>query len=84
MDLGGFLENDYPRKIIKETLVVNHRQIFCRGDTLEVALPSIIRPLSNESIKRISPNMKAIASSSLVDTDLFLSNGFRTIFATIL
>lgn len=82
MDLGGFVETNYPRKIIKETLVVNHKQVFCREDTLEVALPSVIRPLSNKSIKKISPNMKAIASSSLVDTDLFLTNGFRTIFAT--
>lgn len=82
MDLGGFLETDYPRRILKEKLAVNHKQVFNREDTLEVTLPSIIRPLFNKSIKRLSSNMKAIASGSLVDTDIFLTNGFRTIFAT--
>ena len=82
VDLGSFLETDYPRRILKVILVVNHKQVFDREDTLEVALPSVIRPLSNKSIKRISPMMKDIALGSLVDTDLFLTNGFRTIFAT--
>lgn len=81
MELGKFLEKDYPRKIVSEKLIVNGKDVFLRGTELEVALPSFIRHLSNKSINRITPKMKEIAQSSLSDTELFLTNGFKTIFA---
>lgn len=81
MELGKFLAKDYPRKIVSEKLIVNGKDVFLRGTELEVALPSFIRHLSNKSIKRITPKTKEIAQSSLSDTELFLTNGFKTIFA---
>ncbi len=81
MDLGNFLFKDYARKIISERLVVNGKDVFSRGKNFEVALPAVIRPLSNKSINRISPKTKEIAYSSLSDTELFLTNGFKNIFA---
>ena len=81
MELGKFLEKDFSRKIINEKLTVNGKLIFSRGEELEVALPSAIKPLANKSIKRISAKTKEIAISSLSDTELFLTNGFKTIFA---
>lgn len=81
MELGKFLEKDYARKITFEKLSVNGKDIFSRGKNLEIALPKVIRPLSNKSIKRLSPKTKEIAHSSLSDTELFLTNGFKAIFA---
>lgn len=81
MELGKFLEEDFPRKIIEEKLTVNDKLVFFRGEELEIALPAIIKPFVNTSIKRISPKTKEIAKSSLSDTELFLVNGFKTIFA---
>ncbi|MGN1190975.1 MAG: ATP/GTP-binding protein [Candidatus Ornithospirochaeta sp.] len=81
MDLGCFLSKDYERKILEEKLLVNDKEIFSRGANLEVALPSSIRHLSNKSIKRITPKTKEIAENSLSDTELFLTNGFKNIFA---
>ena len=81
VELGGFLAKNFDRKITKETLTVNDKLIFSRGEEFDVALPATIRHLSNKSIKRISPKTKEIAESSLVDTELFLTNGFKTIFA---
>lgn len=81
MELGKFLEKDFSRKIINEKLTVNGKLVFSRGKELEVALPSAIKPLANKSIKRISAKTKEIAISSLSDTELFLTNGFKTIFA---
>ncbi len=81
MELGKFLAKDYPRKIVSEKLIVNGKDVFSREKELEVALPLIIRPLSNKSINRITPKTKEIAQSSLSDTELFLTNGFKTIFA---
>ena len=81
MDLGTFLSKDYARKIISEHLMVNGKDVFKRDKNLEVALPTTIRSLSNKSINRISPKTKEIAQSSLSDTELFLTNGFKNIFA---
>ena len=81
MALGPFLAKDYARKITSEKLSVNSKVVFSRGEEFEIALPAVIRPLSNKSINRITPKTKEIAQSSLSDTELFLTNGFKTIFA---
>ncbi len=81
IDLGPFLCKDHKRRILEEKLSVNDKEVFLRSARLEVILPSVIRELSNKSIKRITPKTKEIAESSLVDTELFLTNGFKNIFA---
>jgi len=81
VDLGPFLAKDYARKILHESLTINGKSVFVRGEEFEVALPAVMRHLSNKSIKRITPKTKEIALSSLSDTELFLTNGFKTIFA---
>lgn len=79
--LGNFLSKDFKRKILLEKLVINNKEVFTRDDNLEINLPSIIKSLSNNSINRITPKTKEIAKNSLLDTELFLTNGFKTIFA---
>lgn len=81
LDLGRFLDRDYERKILEEKLVVNDKEVFSRGTHLEVYLPQVVRHLTSRSIKRITPKTKEIAESSLSDTELFLTNGFKNIFA---
>ena len=81
LDLGNFLDKTYNRKILEEKLLVNEKEVFLRNASLEVALTACIRPLSNKSIKRITPKTKEIAQNSLSDTELFLINGFKNIFA---
>lgn len=80
-DLGTFMDKDYPRKILEEKLVVNEKLVFLRNETLIVELPVVIKEYTNKSIKRKTPKMLEIAESSLVDTELFLSNGFKSIYA---
>ena len=81
LDLGNFLEADYPRRIVEERLFVNDKLIFSRGKTLEVFLLAPIKQYVNKSIKRKTAKTMDIARSSLSDTELFLNNGFKTIFA---
>ncbi len=81
MDLGRFMEEDYQRKILGERLVINNREVFFRNDTLSVHLPSEITPLVNRSIKRVYPKTIEIAQNSLNATELFLTNGFKSIFS---
>ena len=81
LDLGHFMEETHQRKIISERLIVNNREVFSRGDTLSVHIPSDIATMVNRSIKRVYPKTVEIAQNSLADTELFLTNGFKTIFA---
>ena len=81
IDLGSFLNTDHKRKILEERLSVNEKQIFFRGNELTVDLPVTIKDYVNKSIKRKSPKMLEIATDSLSDTELFLNNGFKSIYA---
>ena len=80
-DLGTFMDSDYQRKILEEKLVVNEKQVFARNGGLTVDLPSVIKEYVNKSIKRKTPKMLELAEDSLSDTELFLNNGFKSIYA---
>ena len=80
-DLGSFMDADYPRKILKEKLIINEKQVFLREEELVVDLPSVVKDYVNKSIKRKTPKMLELAIDSLSDTELFLCNGFKSIYA---
>ena len=81
IDLGSFLDKDYKRKILKEKLAVNEKLIFQRAEHLTVNLPPVIKEYVNKSIKKKTPKMLELSEDSLVDTELFLNNGFKSIYA---
>lgn len=81
VDLGTFMDSDYQRRILEEKLVVNEKQVFLRNGDLTVDLPSTVKEYVNKSIKRKTPKMLELAKDSLSDTELFLNNGFKTIYA---
>ncbi len=81
IDLGPFMDKDYARRILEEKLLINEKQVFLRNETLTVDLPSVIKEYINPSIKRKTPKMQEIATSSLDNTELFLCNGFKSIYA---
>lgn len=82
IDLSSFLNKDYDRKIISEKLSVNEKLVFLRNDQLEVNLPSKIKEYKNSSIKRKTQKILELAKNSLDSKELFLTNGFKSIFAT--
>ena len=81
VDLGTFLDKDYPRKILEEKLTVNDKLIFYRNSHLEIKLSAVIKEYLNKGIKDVTVKTQEIAESNLVDTELFLNNGFKSIFA---
>jgi predicted ATPase len=83
-DLGPFMSKDYNRKILEERLVINEKLVFLRNDSLTVELPAAVRTHLNRGLKRKTPEMQEIAEGSLEDTELFLCNGFKTIFSQVL
>lgn len=81
IDLGKFLDVGYNRRILEEKLLVNDNLVFLRNNHLEVNLPTVIKEYVNKSIKRKTPKMLEMAADSLSDSELFLNNGFKAIYA---
>lgn len=84
LDLGKFLEVDHKRKILDEELYLNGVLLFKRGGTLEIgnleAFPDLVLP----DWKQYREGAIALAKSSLRDDELFLVNGFKTMFSSMI
>ena len=79
--LGDFLDTNYTREIQEESLTINEKLVFARSKELVIELPSCIKEYLNNSIKTVTPQALQIAKSSLNKDELFLNNGFKTIFS---
>lgn len=84
LDLGNFLDDDYQRMILNETLRLNNFQIFTRDrNTLSVDTDNLKRfrkYLLNDFNENIESAVK-LAQNSLNSAELFLKNGFKTMFS---
>lgn len=82
LDLGPFMEKNYERKVLEERLIIDEKQVFLRSeDTFVVEFPSSIKPYVNKRIKKVTKKVLEFASYSLSDSELFLTNGFKNLFA---
>lgn len=81
MDLGEFLQHNYKRKIISENLSVNRKEIFRRGETLSLEGFRNIRPFLNDPTTLPDSDLKKVAENSLLPSELFLTNGFKSIYS---
>lgn len=80
LDLGFFLEEDYDRKIISESLTINNEPIFTRSDRLTIHnLPFLLSKSSNTQTM-FNDLLPDIAQNSLNPEELFLTNGFKLLF----
>lgn len=80
-DLGTFLEADYKRRILSETLSVNENSIFVRGTGLEFGSFQPIETFMVNAFEQHKDGAEALAKSNLNDEELFLMNGFKTMFS---
>ncbi len=82
VDLGLFLERDHKRTVIKETLSINHDMLFTRSSSsLEIGNLKGIRDYLVPVYEQNAAGAAALAQSSLHDEELFLTNGFKTMFS---
>ena len=81
MDLGKFLETDHPRRILSERLSVNHSLIFLRDRGLEFGNLQVIQEFLVNAFERNEDGAVALAKSNLNEEELFLMNGFKTMFS---
>lgn len=82
MDIGCFLDVDYNRRILTERLSVNGEQVFYRDDSLDITCPDCIRSYIKDDIQLDDSRLMSIAANSLAPDELFLTNGFRLIYAS--
>ena len=79
LDLGRFLNKDYDRKVLREALFVNNKELFSReNDTI-----SFDRDAYNYdvTIENVFDKAELLAQSNIKSNELFLTNGFKTIFS---
>lgn len=77
VDLGIFLDEEYARKIISESLLVNGDLIFQRSNGLTFGNMKVIKGYLSEVTEQNIGSINEIAKSSLSQDELFLTNGFK-------
>lgn len=80
--LGKFLDIDYKRKVLSETLTINGSLIFSRNDGLEFDALDAIQGLLVNAFEQNAEGAISLAKSNLNDEELFLMNGFKTMFSS--
>lgn len=81
IDLGDFLNEEYPRKILSEKLIVNGEMIFLRTDELSIGNLKVINDYLTDVAEQNAESINEIAKNSLSKDELFLTNGFKLVFS---
>ena len=81
LQLGSFLDRKFERYIHSETLKLNDEIIYERGKDFVINIENIKNGYLNDKIVQNIESAKEIAISGLNKEELFLTNGFKTIFA---
>jgi len=81
-DIGGFLVNNYARKILAESLTVNGKMIFSRDKTINFGDFGLIKDYLIDESEKNREGIQSIVNNSLNDEELFLLNGFKVILSS--
>lgn len=81
IDIGNFLEADYPRKILFEALTINEDLIFSRKEKLSFGGFKVIKEYLVNEFDHYSDSVISLAKSNLNNEELFLTNGFKAMFS---
>lgn len=81
-DLGRFLETEHPHRVLSETLSINGSAVFLRNGGLEFESLDVIQEFQVNAFEQNAEGAIALAKSNLNDEELFLMNGFKTMFSS--
>ena len=81
-DLGKFLATEHKRKVLSETLKINTSLVFARGKRLEFGHLDTIQDFFVNAFEQNADGAIALAKNNLNDEELFLTNGFKTMFSS--
>lgn len=83
--VGDFMQVGVPRRVVEESLWVNEKRVFLRqGFSLEIGNLSSLKDFFPQEVFDEPEKSEKIAINSLIDEELFLSNGFKSIYGKIL
>lgn len=82
LDLGKFLEVGYSRKILAECLRINEKMIFSRKDELSFGKLESIQEYLVNAFEENAESAISIAKNNLNCEELFLMNGFKSMFSS--
>lgn len=81
IQLGSFLDRKFNRYIHSEVLKINDTVVYERKKDIFITIENVMYKYLNSKIDKNFESAKEIASSGLNEDELFLTNGFKTIFA---
>lgn len=81
LDLGAFLNSEYKRKVLRESLYINEAKVFVREEKVTFGELKNFSDYLSDIIKLNIDSTIDIAQTSLSDDELFLTNGFKLIFS---
>jgi AAA15 family ATPase/GTPase len=81
-DMGKFLVTEYKRKILSETLKINKNLVFTRNKGLEFGFLDMIQDFFVNAFEQNADGAIALAKNNLNNEELFLMNGFKTMFSS--
>lgn len=81
IQIGDFSDYEFDRYIKHEELRINEKTVFSRSHTLEIYIKNVDANYLNNNISQNIDSAYQIANSSLNKDELFLTNGFKTIYA---
>ncbi|MBO4639090.1 MAG: ATP-binding protein [Treponema sp.] len=85
IDLGSFLDSDYHRSIKSESLAINEKELFIRTDNKLEIFEKNLKSIEQFLVPDYKKNFNLILSyseKSLRDTDLYITNGFKTMISS--
>lgn len=82
LDLGAFLDSEHKRKVLTEELVINGELIFLRDCGLRFGSFECISSLMIGLFDDYAEGAIILAKSSLSSEELFLMNGFKSMFSS--
>ncbi len=80
IDIGGFLDTNYDRKVMLEKLEVNGETVFIRDDEIHIKNLKLLKDYYASGFgNNLFETAKGFIENSLKPDELFLTNGFRII-----
>ncbi len=81
IDIGGFMDADYPRNVLSEQLTINENLIFSRKEKLNFGNLKVIKDYVVNEFEDNAAGAIALAKNNLNHEELFLTNGFKAMFS---
>lgn len=81
VNLGKFMQADAKRSILEELFIVNERTVFERNSQLKIDNLSSISKYLNGGEDALNSSYQKIALDGLNEEEIFLTNGFKTIYS---